>query len=344
MKNVNIFICLLILFIIACKNNDNQKAEKFQKRRNEIINFEDKIIDIKTEILFGNSLLYIINDVLIVNEISPSGDKGIHLFNKNTFEYITSTGIIGKGPGEVARQGRIGVDAKNKIFWVSDHGKKVMWKFHLDSVLKNEMYKPTENVVLFDDLFLSRFDFLNDSIALGKAVRILSTSTFDMISANLNLNTNKIKVFGYQHPKAVDRKSNSQFKLSVENNFYVNCYAYCDLMTICDVDGKLKYNIYGRQWLNKDNKKTYFKGVDLFKNYIISSYIGDAGVVYNEFKRPVGNLPSKFLVFDLEGNYIQTTDTGYKFTYFCVDEENKRIIVYFDGKENPLAYINLNLN
>ena len=334
-----------MLFIIACKSNNKEKIEKFQKHRDNIINVEGKIINIKTEILFGNCFLYIIDDILIVAEGPSRVDKGIHLFDKNTFKYITSTAIMGKGPGEVTSPGRIGVDRKNRVLWVQDHGKLVMWKFPLDSILNNEMYKPTKKIDLHNDLFLERFGLLNDSIALGKAVHVLSKSSFDMAMAKLNLNTNVTEVYGYEHPEAVGKRSNSQFKLSVENNFYVNCYGYCDLMTICDLDGKLKYNIYGPGWLNnKDNKNHYFSGVDLFNNNIIATYNGDVGMGLDEYKRLISNFPTKFLVFDMDGNYKETIETGHEIYYFCVDEENKRVIVYFDGRENPLGYFNLNID
>ena len=146
MKNVNILSCLLMLFLISCNSCNENKNEKFQKHRDKIINVEDKIIDIKTDTIFGLSVLYIIDEILIVSELRPRGDKGIHLFNKNTFEYITSTGILGKGPGEIASPGNIGIDRKNRILWVADHGKKLRWKFLLDSVLNNDLYKPTESL------------------------------------------------------------------------------------------------------------------------------------------------------------------------------------------------------
>lgn len=334
-----------MLFIIGCKSNNGSKTEKYQKHRDKIIHVETKIVDVKPEILFGNPTLNIIGDILIVAEIKPSGDKGIHLFNKNTFKYIISTGIIGRGPGEVARQGGIKVDIKNRAFWVTDHGKMVMWKFPLDSVLNNKMYKPTEILNLRNELFIDRFGFLNDSIVLGKAVRVLSNSSFDMSMAKLNLNTNMTEVYGYEHPEAAGKKSNSQFALSVKNNIYVNCYSYCDLMTICDLDGNLKYNVYGTDGLNnKDNKNSYFRDVHLINNNIIASYIGDVGIIFNKFERPEGNLPSKFLIFDTDGNYKETVETGSKFTFFCVDDENNRVIAYFAERENPLGYFNLKLD
>ena len=343
MKSLNIFTFLLILFIIACKTN-TQQPEKYQKHRNNIVSVQNKIIDIKPEIIFGKSWLYIIDDILIVAEQRAYNEKGIHLFNKNTFKYITSTAIIGKGPNEVAALGTIGIDSKNKILWVTDNGKKLRWKFPLDSILNNEMYKPTEKLNLYDDLYLSRYGFLNDSIVLGKAMRVLNIGGFDMAMAKLNINTNVTEVYGYEHPEVYGKRTNSFFALSVKNNFYVNCFAFCDLMTICDLDGNLKYNIYGKKWFNKERKNIYFDGVDLFDKYIIASYVGDERIVYDEHKRPKENCSSKLMIFNLKGDYIKTIDTEYEIISFCIDEENDRLIAYFDGRENPLGYFNLNLD
>jgi len=344
MKTINIYACLLTLFIIGCKNNNEEKTEKFQMHRNKIINVEDKIIDIKTEVLFGNSQLHIIDDILLVVDMKSS-DKGIHLFNKNTFKYLVSTGTLGKGPGEIVRYGIIASDSKDKAFWVSDYAKLAMWKFYIDSVLNNEMYKPTKELDLNNYFFLGRYDFLNDSIALGKAIDVINNNSYVEVMVKFNLNSNKTEKFGYKHPEAVGKKSRSYFKLSVENNIYVNCHSYSDLMTICDLQGNLKYNVYGPGWLNnKDNKKSYYFGVCLTSNNIIAAYIGDVGIIFDEYQRPRGNLPSKLLVFDMHGNYKETIETGYKFNFFCVDEENKRVIAYFEDRDNPLGYFYLNLD
>jgi hypothetical protein len=340
MKNIFLTVCLFIL-IFACKTSNDEKTEKFQKHRSKIINVSDKIIDINPEILFGNSVLYIIDDILIINEVSPQGEKGIHLFNKNTFKYIKSTGILGRGPGEIASLGGIGIDKSNRILWVQDHGNKVMWKFPLDSVLNNEMFKPKIRLDLNYESFIERFGFLNDSIVLGVAVQILPDYSFVKTMSKLNLKTNVIEKYGYVHPGAIGKNSSSVFSLSVENNLYVNCYYYNDLITINDLTGNLKYNVYGPEGLNnKDNKKAYFFGVDFIGKDIIASYIGDAGLVSDE-NGIKGNTPSKLLVFDMKGNYKNTIETGYKFTYFCVDEQNKRIIAYFNSRIEALGYFNL---
>lgn len=340
MKTKTIIIILITIILHAC--NKKSPTEIYQKTRdNNIIKSAKVINDINTKLLFGESLLYIIDDFLIINEVRPRNNKFIHLFDKNTFEYITSTGDIGKGPKEITRPGRIGLDKKNKNLWLLDHGKQVIWKFELDSVLNNKKYKPSTKVKINNDMFVERFSFLNDSIAIGKGVKVINNHSFEMVMVKLNIKQNKLEKFGYEHPKILGKKSNSLFKLSRENNIYVNCYTECDLITVCKLNGDLKYNIYGPDYSNnEDNNKSYFRGVDITENYIITSYIGDKGIVYNKNKRPTGNLPSKFLIFNLDGTYIKTVDVGIKFTRFCVDKENDRIIAFFN-KKNPLGYIDI---
>ncbi|MCU0344998.1 MAG: TolB-like 6-bladed beta-propeller domain-containing protein [Ignavibacterium sp.] len=331
---------LIILLTVSCSDN---KTEISDKHRDRIVSVEDKIIDIKPEIIFGNSLLYIIDNVLIVQEMEPERQKSIHLFDKNTFSYITSTGFIGRGPGEVASMGRIGIDRKNRILWVQDHGNKVMWKFPMDSILHNQNFKPTIKLDLKYDSFIERFGFINDSIVIGKAVQI-KDGAWIMSMAKLNINNNVIEKYGYEHPEAIGKKSNSLFALSLKNDFYVNCYYECDLITICDLAGNLKYNIYGPDGLeNKDFKKSYFFAVDVADKYIFAAYIGETGIVY-EGSEPRGNSPSKFLIYDMEGNYIKTIETGSKFSAFCLDEENNRIILYFNDRTEALAYIHFNFD
>ncbi|MFA8434098.1 MAG: hypothetical protein ACEPOZ_06235 [Marinifilaceae bacterium] len=307
---------------------------------------EHQIIDISTEMFFGYSRLYLVGDYLIVEtetEVEPSIYKGIHLFDKYTFQYITSSAIIGRGPGEVVRLGKIGVN--NKDLWICDYGKKVRWKFPLDSVLKDDRYKPVVNLQMHSELYMIKQGFLNDSIAIGKAIHSIVSSSPVTAMAKLNINTNVTERYGYEHPDITGRMTNSVFKLSPDNELYINCYMYCDLMTICNLDGTLKYNIYGPNWKKyRPGEMAYFYGVDTYKNFIIVSYVGDKRIVLNEYQRQEGNFPTKFQIFNTKGDYIKTLETGYKFSSFCVDEENERLIIYFDDRKNPLAYIPLNLD
>lgn len=350
MKNIVIASFILLISCIGCQKNIKDQKEKHQGHRDKIINVKDHISTIKTKILFGKPELYIIDSILIVNDYRPNGNKGIHLYNKNTFKHITSTGIIGRGPGEITRPGFIGINETNRTLWMVDHGKRVIWKFQLDSVLKHEEYKPTKKIKLNERFFIEKFDFVNDSILLGRAWDIVDNNSFKMAMAKRNIYTNRIKRYGYKHPKIEQKgrkKTYFSFDLSSRNNLYVKCYSKIDLMTICDIEGNLKCNIYGPDWnKNKDNRKKYFFDVSIANNKIIAAFLGDDDWKIkkeNKTKRPDVNLPTKFLVFNKEGAYQKTIETGHEFTRFCIDKENNRVITFFADREDPLGYFNLNI-
>lgn len=341
MKRYTFYLCLALL--VSC--GKTSETEKYQRERNNIVDVSGRISDIKVDLMIGMSSLYTIDSFLVVQEWSPAGEKGIHIFNKNSFNQITSTGIIGKGPREITRQGKIGINYKTGVLWVNDHGKRVMWKFPLDSILTNPNFMPTENIDIPLKFFIEQYGFVNDSIAIGKAVRVISTSSFNNKMSKFNLIKNSTTSFGYEHPDVTETQSLFTFALSVKDSLYINGYSACDLMTICDLNGNLKYNIYGPDWnTNKQEWRDYYTSIGILNNHIIASFVGQDRFYYDKNSRLQTNWPTKFMVFDLEGNYEATLETGCPFIAFCVDEDNNRIIVYFDGRENPLAYFNFKIN
>lgn len=342
MKKIGLYLLILFqILVLSCKSNAVSETEISQYERNNISDISDNIVDINPTIIFGKSELNILDDIIVVREMYPHGEKGIHLFDKNSLKYLTSTGIVGKGPGEIANPGDVNPDKQSRVFWTSDHSKGIMYKFPLDSVLNDDMFKPSEKYELNNELFLERFRFLNDSIAIGKAIHIFPNSSFEVVQAKLNIKTNELQRFGYEHPEATGKRSNSFFNLSVKDNIYVSCYLLCDLITICDLDGNLKYNIYGPGWFNgKNDGNNYFFYVDFYKDRIFASYSGEYGtIIEGNTKR--GKYPSRLIVFDLDGNYLETIETGFEFSDFCIDEDNNRILFYFINRSEPFGYYNI---
>jgi hypothetical protein len=337
----NILVTFLIFLLVSSCRPDS--TEIYDKHRDNTVSVKDKIIDIKPRVLFGYALLDITDSILIIHDMDAKVGKSIHLFSKNTFRYLSSTGTMGRGPSEIVSSGRIGINHKDRILWVQDLGNKVMWKFPVDSILKNPDFKPTHKIDLSYDLFLERFELLNDSIAIGKAVQIINAQ-WTMAMSKLNFKTNETEKFGYEHPAATGRKSNSMFALSTAYKCYVNCYTECDLLTICDLDGKLKYNIYGPGGMeNEGLRNSYFNGIQIVDKYIFAAYIGDIGLI-DHHGTQVGNSPSKFLIYNLDGKYLKTIEVGYKFSSFSIDKENSRIILYFFDRPTELGYFKFNLN
>lgn len=102
-----------LLFIAAGCGNKNE-TELVQRERGRIVDVSDKIVNIETDYIFGKSSLYIIDNILVAQEFYPKGEKVNHLFNLNTFRYITSTGALGRGPGEVSVPSGLFVDREKE--------------------------------------------------------------------------------------------------------------------------------------------------------------------------------------------------------------------------------------
>jgi hypothetical protein len=138
----------------------------------------------------------------------------------------------------------------------------------------------------------------------------------------------------YEHPEI--KKKRIFFAASVEHGIYVECYLYHDLMTICTLEGELKYNIYGRKWDTKvTNRYDYYGQVRICGDKIIVPY--EDGT---DRTGPVTLYPTQFLVFDLEGDYLQTLETGYKIDSFCYDKANHRLILTLND-DPQVAYLDL---
>ena len=145
------------------------------------------------------------------------------------------------------------------------------------------------------------------------------------------MQTGEIQPMKYEHPDI--KKKRITADVSPEYGLYVECYSRYDLMTICDLNGNLKYNIYGPKWEKETTQTAHYSQPVFCGNKIIAGYSGGD-------HRTDAYYPTKLLVFDLNGNYLQTLETEYKISSFCYDRENNRIILCMDD-EIQFGYLDL---
>jgi hypothetical protein len=338
-----IVVWLLGMVVLHLSCNRGGRDEIHVKGYSKVVNYNDRIVDIVTDRFYKSAHMYLLDDYFIMTAGGFSYESAFDIYNKNTFEWVASGGMLGKGSGEVTSPGRLAIESVNKVIWVSDHGKRLLWKFPLDSVLNNSRFMPSESLDHYHELFLERFGFINDTIALGRAVRVINNSTFEMTTAKLDFRENSTEAFGYEHPEAINRLSNAMFNFSLSNQMYVTAYLYLDLLSFCNMDGSLLFNIYGPDYKKyKDGEKSYYHGVDFMGEYVVVSYNGDDRLInlYGDLR---GNTPSRLIVFNTRGKYLKTIEVGNKIERFVIDEENRRIIAFFLDRENPLGYFPLDL-
>ena len=170
---------------------------------------------------------------------------------------------------------------------------------------------------------------------MGVMIEPTGNSGFNHSVAKFNFNTGEIKTMPYKHPD-IDKKRVC-FALSMKHGIYVECYHYQDLMTILDIDGNLKYNINGREIKNETrNHLGFYSKVVFYNDKILALY--SAGK--DQYSKTERGFPTQFMIFNTEGDYIQTIETEYSILDFCYDEDNNRIIMNLD-EEIQFAYLNL---
>ncbi|WP_367627429.1 6-bladed beta-propeller [Bacteroides sp. NGMCC 1.200775] len=321
---------MLLLLVFSCTSNSG--VERYQRSRGNVFNVSN---DIK-EIVIDNPLigrvvrLNLIDDYLIVSD-HTSYDTLIYLFNKNDFSYVVGTGYLGEGPNEITNMGNIVVDEVHHKIHVPDLGKMKILCYDLDSLLTNRSYLPEIKTNIGGAQFPDRYAYLDDTLCIARIITKIKGASFQQSLARWNMITGEMIPMKYAHPE-VERKR-AMFAVSTEKDLIVETYNHHDLMTICNMNGDLKYNIYGPYWDNRmSNSIHYYGKVVIYRDKIVVAYSGGDTMTAYE--------PTCFIVFDLDGNYIKTIETGHKIQDYCVDSQNNRIVMALVD-EFQFAYLDL---
>lgn len=346
-KNLKIYFSLIIFScLFSCKNDTQfEKYPDFSKNK---VDISGKIKKLETDLLLGQSKLKIVGNYLLVCDIF-SLDEGFIFFDKKTLKYVGKGGKKGQGPGEIIRYKNVNLipnEQDSGSFFVFDFSQVLLYKYNVDSLLSDKLYRPKRVLGFKNTGIVSNFFLLNDSIFVGLGSYATSSSSFITGVVKLDIAKKEIDEFGYNHPKVKEfggNNTHSFFTGSKSKNRYVRAYLNQDLMTVCDVEGNLICNVYGSKWDGRKQKRfkvDYFRKSQLYHNYIIVAYNGGAADILDENKRPRGTYAKKFLVFDLDGNYLKTLDLGEEIRFFCLDEETNRLFLALRNRDE-LSYVDL---
>lgn len=331
---------LLFPFFLLCNCTSYSTTEIHQSNRNDILDVKSQVHEIQIDTPFIGSIakLFLLDDYLIIEDCR-SDDQLIRLFDRQSFNYIKSTGTLGEGPGEIVNIGFIATCPGKPEFYVSDHGKQKIFCYHVDSLLAESLYLPSVKYEMNRTQFPSRYKYMNDTLSIGIIIQPIGNSSFQQSVARWNMQTGSITPMKYTHPQI--SKKRIVMDASQQYNIYVEGYEYNDLMTICDLDGNLISNIYGPDWKdNQTNKTSYYCKIVIYKDKIIASFSGKNTFDRNAARGIKALCPTLFQIFDIHGNYLKTLEVGYHISDFCCDEENNRLIMNFDD-DIQFGYLDL---
>lgn len=181
--------------------------------------------------------------------------------------------------------------------------------------------------------FPDNYQYINDTLCYARIIVPEGVSKFNELAVKWNMQTGEIKPMNYSHPKVEKRRIT--LDVSIEDNLYAEAFHNRDLITVLDLDGNLKFNIYGNNWGSREeNELQHYGNVVLCKNRIIASYSGGDRLTDEYF-------PTKLVVFDWKGNHLKTLGINYRISDMCYDKDHNRIIMSLDD-EIQFAYLDLN--
>ena len=334
-----LFYFLIIILLGSCRQST--ETEKYQNKRDNVINIHENVKEIEIEeIPIGRmAALFLTDNYLIVVDVL-SLDKLIHIFNKNNFSYVTSIAPRGQGPSEITNIGHIEVNNSNREIYVTDHGKQKIFCYNIDSVIMDSLYIPWVKMRMNAKQFPSEYQFINDSLCIGRVIEPIGNSNFKPSVAKWNMETGEIEFMKYEHPGI--EKKRIVCTASKENELYAEFYSNYDLITICNFDGELICNIYGPGWGDRKTTRTdYFSDGVFCDDKIFALYSGGDSFIQDKSGKIKSALPTKFLVFNLNGDYLKTLETGYRISSFCYDKKNNRLILNLDDMIQ-FAFLDLN--
>jgi hypothetical protein len=310
------------------------------KPRSNVVDVHDMIKEIRIDdpLIGSSSIVYIISDYLIIEDIT-SPEEQVYLFDKNSFKYLRGTAKKGPGPYEIANIGLISMDEEHGKLYVADNAKLRILSYDLDSLLADPDYTPSVKLNMKENAIPLEYEYFSDTLCIGMIAELIGTNDYRPYIGKWNMTTGKIVRMKYEHPKIKEKRI--QPAVSREHGIYVECYTDHDLMSICSLDGELKYNVYGPQWDPEYSDRIHYYSHTVFcGDKILALYSGRNSFIQDPVKGVVFNWPTQFLVFDLEGNCLKTLETGYKVRRFCYDKENNRILMSLDD-DIQFAYLDL---
>ncbi len=272
-------LSLCLFFLFSC--SENSVNIKFTKFPNE---YSLKATDISLDEFYKHGRLHFYDTLTIITN-TPGDKKQIHIYNKN-FKYITSSGAIGRGPGEITNPFLATLDDENGVIWFLDMGKKKILKFPLDSMLINPRFLPTEAIPIPSEIPIilgyasigeNLFSFSN--IFSNSVLIAFQNKKGDIIDSLEIVKSNQLKNLDNISPK--QPLATYMYKKHPNKNLFAIGYRFSDIIAIINAKGEVIAISQGPDMINqvpdaskRDQLSTY-TDIQCDENYIYALYRGD---------------------------------------------------------------------
>lgn len=336
MRAILLLVSFCSMIPQSCNYNDSDIFPK-------TISLTGSIPEIEKVFLQGAVHIY---DSMLILSNTPMSKEQIHLFNKNTYKYICSTGRTGRGPGEISNPFSTDIEEGNGVFWFMDQGKKRLWKFNIEDILISSNYRPVEYIPIEARQIIINFSYYKDTLFyyIDEDPSILA-SFFDMdghLLEDFQLH-NKIDLYGSEEISYQNRRTLLYYFINHHpaKQLFAVTYRYSDLIVVIDNKGNIKYSSRDLNHdlnipdLNSDKKNRLVSYVRSNERFIYRLYNSNA----QNYESIKDILMKEIHVYDWEAKPIAKLNLDHEVFSFDIDYENGRIVAF--SKEAGIVYYDL---
>ena len=326
----NLTVLILLLSVAGCSMKSD--IDKHINDRDNIVDVSDKICFIKTDLMVGPvAKVYNANDYIIVT--APNSiDNLIHIFDAEDYTLLCSRVKRGRGPHELTRMGDVAISTDKKKFYVPDFGKHKIFSYNVDSLLNKEHCLPIYVNDLPKTQFPSTLKAVDATQFIGTIIEPIGTGDFKQSIGIWDMDSSEISTIYSGHPGL--NLCRVCYDYSPQHSIVAVAHYHHDLITLMDVDGGVKFNIYGPKWQpSGSNKEYHYEKIIISDNLIFASYSGGQN-------NSTGREIDQIIIYNLDGSYIKTLKIGVPFEDFCFNSKNNSLMFILND-ENQFAYIKL---
>jgi len=331
MKTKHIIIFFSVLAFVSCTGKKENYFSSFRKN----IDLQGEITNL--EIPFSAGYLFLYDSLIIVTN-TLGKIRYIHLFNRKDFKYLTSSGVIGRGPGEIINPFFAILDNNMGVIWCMDHGRRKILRFPIDSIMNNTDFLPSYGlpvparkhiIIHYEPYNDELFSFYDDD----PDILISFFNQKGEILDSLQI-VNKIEKHIQSDPASSQNIVSYHYTFHPLKNKIAIAFRFSDILAIVDNKGNIINFIQGPNIINQtpsytdpDLILTYF---DMFsdENNIYCLYNGEKKQIVDTNGNPIHTFPKKLHVFDWKGKPVALINFEFSVTSLVIDRQYKRIITF----------------
>jgi len=322
-------IILIIYFLCSCNQKHIVEFSDFPKT------YRLKGVKVEDERYFKGGVVHILDTLLILSS-TPEKAECIHLFSKNSFKYILSTGRMGGGPGEISSMGLGCIDKTKDVIWYRDLGKKRLWKFKIRAVLAESAYLPSDYLSLpKNKFFIQFFPEKNGLFSYANSDQKVLISFFNKkgkLVDSLDI-PNCINVYNKLNEDTRMYTSTYLYRSHPREKLYAIAYRMADVLAVIDPGGRVISKTWGPGRIKEDpqygnnNYSETNESLVVSDTFIYCLYLGRKSLEQKSGEITV-NHPRQVHIYNWQGKPVARIDLEFSATTFDIDFENNRMITF----------------